>query len=250
MAQRPLGSSGYQYCNHCNRTLHRSVVWRHQILVQQTDALAAAVDIPLADPPSPSPSPPPDLSMGDVSMGDLSITTTEQALSDIHLSDIEDEGLDISHLPAAQLTPVPQQSSPHQEEWEHTGSDVRSDGPGDESIHFDNLDETSQEYGAETADMMDAEAQAVTDAMELLWSGSLHEEGTEHDGDQCHDEAADGPLVPDGNAGDADGEDDSRSLGTLTETSINSEPQFPSSSPLPELALIWDLQAARHRKFH
>lgn len=250
MAQRPLGSSGFQYCNHCHRTLHRSVVWRHQILVQQADTLAAAVDIPLANPPSPSPSPPPDLSMGDLSMGDISITTTEQALSDIHLSDIEDEGLDSSHLPAAQPPPVPQQSSPHQEEWEGPGSDVRSDGPGDESIHSDNPGETSQDHGAETADMMDAEAQAVTNAMELLWSGFHHEEGAGHDGDQWQNEVADGPVVPDGNAGDADDEDDSRSLGALTETSINSEPQFPSSSPLPELELIWDLQAARHRKFH
>ncbi|KIO24258.1 hypothetical protein M407DRAFT_26372, partial [Tulasnella calospora MUT 4182] len=80
----PARSSGFVYCDHCDKVVSRQTSWRHHLEAQQTAALAANLQLPSA------PQPPPD-GFDSPPLGDISLTSTELALSDIHPSDLEDD---------------------------------------------------------------------------------------------------------------------------------------------------------------
>ncbi|KIO17526.1 hypothetical protein M407DRAFT_32809, partial [Tulasnella calospora MUT 4182] len=84
-------SSGYVFCDHCNKVVCRQTAYRHQLDAQQAAALAATIPLPPTTQPASNDDDSPPL-------GDISLTLSEQALSDFHMSDLDDSDDDLANL--------------------------------------------------------------------------------------------------------------------------------------------------------
>lgn len=238
-------STGYQFCDRCNQLLHRSVVWRHKRLVTQAEALAASVPIPAE---TQVPEPPPSSPL----IGSESNMSMSQVLSDLHLSEILEDGFNPADFGIAQAPvqpdPQPAPDGMHMEGVEDGlergqqagGSQEEDNGLGGGEAGGSGAQAEDELMVGPMTDALDNDWDAVA---LLAWQGG-HREASE----PAEDGFPSNPAIAPGNPLGA--LDDALSLNSWTETpSIPSiaAPPSPIMSSLPELALIWDLEAARNR---
>lgn len=292
--KRPAKSTGWQYCNHCGKTVSRWTAARHQKGLETQAALDAALNLPPEPLPEPNPQiePSPPISPP---LGDISLTSTERALSPINANDLDDD--DLAILGVGFQFPTVSAETPDDEEIlelsmqyedldlepeeegiqqgdEEAGEvhpgihdlDQERDGGGtdDDDGENDNFGgaEELQDYAAEEDGYGGLEMEVdsglpfddiflgdggTTVDVSCFWGGlpGGAEGNAVDDRDEDEGEPA---LIASAQLDDREGSVSSRPSTPSTTTSQPAELLAPPS-PHPELVKIWDLKAARHRKF-